>query len=102
MTVYNADGYTTGLSLSLCVKDIIEGKVDLDRVTMISTGTLFTAREQFRTTAQQNYCRTYWKKDPKRALEIALHLWDQGLLDQPRCRGKDPEPIHDGHWRASR
>ena len=80
----------------------IEGHVALDRVTLIATATHFTDRDQFHTSIKELYCRTYWKKDPERALLIAMHLWDQGLLDQPRRRGEDPMPIHNGHWRPSR
>ena len=88
-----------GLSLSFCIKDIIEGRVELEKVEKIITGTFFTDRDMFHTGMKHSYCPTYWRKDPERALQIAMDLWDAGKLDQPRRRGEDPPNIHDGHWR---
>ena len=88
-----------GLSLSFCVKDIIEGRVDLTKVEKIITGTWFTDRDMFHTGMKHTYCHTYWRKDPVTALNIAMHLWDLGKIDQPRARGETPPNISDGHWR---
>lgn len=87
-----------GLSLSFCVKDIIEGRVELEQVEKISTGTAFRTRALFHMGMMLDYCRIYWRHDPERAHQIAMDLWDAGKIDQPRCRGEDPLPIHDGHW----
>jgi hypothetical protein len=88
-----------GLSLSFCIKDIIEGRVDLDKVEKISTATFYTDRDMFHTGLKVGYCRTYWRHDPERAHKIAMDLWDAGKIDQPRTRGEKPASIHDGHWR---
>ncbi|MDB5603445.1 MAG: hypothetical protein JWP25_345 [Bradyrhizobium sp.] len=89
-----------GLSLSFCVKDIIEGTVALESVETIISGTFFTDRDMFHTGMKHGYCHTYWRKDPERAHQIAMQLWDAGKIDQPRSRGEEPPNIHDGHWRA--
>lgn len=97
----NRWGYSKmiGLSLSFCVKDIIEGRVDLESVDKIITGTFFTDRDSFNDGMKYGYCRTYWRKHPDRAHEIAMQLWDAGKLDQPRARGETPPDIHNGHWK---
>ena len=82
-----------GLSLSFCVKDIIEGKVALESVEKIITGTHYTDRETFHTGMQQSYCHTYWKKDPEKAHQIAMQLWDEGKIHQPRSQGEGPRAL---------
>jgi hypothetical protein len=90
-----------GLSLSFCVKDIIEGRVALESVEKIITGTFFTDRESFHDGMKHapGYCHTYWRKHPERAHQIAMQLWDSGKIDQPRTRGEPRPNIHQGHWR---
>ena len=88
-----------GLSLSFCVKDIIEGRVPLESVEKIISGTFFTDRDMFHTGMKHGYCRTYWRHDPERAHRIAMDLWDAGKIDQPRSRGETPPNIAEGHWR---
>jgi hypothetical protein len=88
-----------GLSLSFCVKDIIEGRVALESVEKIITGTFFTDRNSFIDGMRLGYCRTYWRHDPERAHKIAMDLWDAGKIDQPRSRREAPPNIAEGHWR---
>ncbi len=87
-----------GKSLSFCVKDIVEGKVALADVERIVAGTFYTDRDMFHTGLRADYCRTYWRLNPTEAHRVAMRLWDDGKIDQPRCRGEDAPNIADGHW----
>jgi len=87
-----------GLSLSFCVRDILDGKVSLPEVEKIITGTMYTDRDMFHTGMKHSYCMTYWRKDPVRGLDIAMLLWDTKRLDQPRLKNKPAPNIVDGHW----
>ena len=88
-----------GLSLSFCVREILEGKVNIKDVEKIIAGTNIPNRQVFRDLMFENYAPVYWKKDPKRGILIALDLWDRGLLDQPRTRGKEHPGINEGVWK---
>jgi hypothetical protein len=93
-----------GLSLSLCVLDVIEGKVDPNSIEKIVTGTAYPSRDEFIRGINDTYCRTYWRHNPSRAFCLALDLWDQGKLDQPRLdpstsSGQADAPnTSQGHW----
>jgi len=95
------DGDITGLSLSFCVKDIIEGRVELGRVVCIYTGTMATSEEHWDRLAD-HYCQHYWRKDPDRARQILTYLREQCMIVQPRVSGREPENISTGHWRPAR
>jgi hypothetical protein len=81
-----------GLSLSLCVLDIAQGKVKYDDVQYIvcSCGLM----------ALVVYPESYWKKEPQ-ALEIAKKLQAEGKLQFPV--NDDPpkipdRPMNDPYW----
>jgi len=78
-----------GYSLSLCVCDIMRGKVALDDVIKISTGTRACNDEDWNRVLD-SYSKTYWRRDPVRARVIANTLRDTGRIDQPRCRDEAP------------
>jgi len=86
-----------GYSLSLCIVDILRDKVSLDDVTVISTGTKACDDEDWNLVLD-SYSRTYWRKDPLRAREIANTLRDTGRITQPRCLGLQPVSTGDGIW----
>lgn len=90
-----------GLSLSLCVRDIIEGRAALREVSKIVAGTCYPDRETFCDRLRETYCRTYWRRAPRRAHALAMRLWDEDKIDQPRLRGEDPPNVSAGHWRAA-
>jgi hypothetical protein len=87
-----------GMSLSFCVKDILNGEVDLKDVEKIIAGTNMPKRDIFEEAIKTNYAPVYWKKNPKKGVEIALELWDSGKLDQPRTRGEEHPGVYDGIW----
>ena len=88
-----------GLSLSFCVQEILEGKVNIKDVEKIIAGTKIPTREDFAHLMFENYAPVYWKQNPKRGVLIALELWDRGLLDQPRTRGEEHPGINEGVWK---
>jgi hypothetical protein len=73
-----------GLSLSGCIKDILEGKEAPD---YIVAGTRFrTPEEAYGTTIGDGYGLTYWDRWPKEEVLNCLHkYWD--LIVQPRLMG---------------
>jgi hypothetical protein len=88
-----------GRSLSLCVKDIIDGNVHIDDVEKIEAGTFYTDRDMFHVGMKMSYCHTYWRKSPEIAHDIAMRLYDDGRLHQPRLRGLPAPDTSDGVWR---
>jgi len=63
-----------GWSLSFCVKDIFEGKISIDDVLAIASGTSFTNDESSWELLLDSYSKSYWIKDPKKCKEIANRL----------------------------
>lgn len=72
-----------GLSLSLCIRDILEGKVSLDEVERIVTSTKCRTPADW-TWLLENYRREYWGKDPDLGEKIARQLLAAGKIEQPR------------------
>ena len=93
-------GHKVGLSLSLCVKDIVEGKVDALDVHLIVASTFVkTPREWDRVI--EHYTAAFWQADPKRAAGIvrALLKWD--CIRQPRLEHQPSQiPAYENgqHW----
>jgi hypothetical protein len=82
-----------GLSLSICVRDIVEGKIHESRVPLIVAGTRAETPEQF-AECLAFYADTYWH--PRRSelglgtdftaecVRTAWMFWDEGRIVQPR------------------
>ena len=66
-------------SLSFGVKDILEGRIKLQEVDAIVSGTKFSGPEE----ATENYSRVYWAKAPKECADICRQIWPKVL--QPRA-----------------
>ncbi len=90
-------GKLIGLSVSFCIKDIIEGKVHANDVDYIIGATAASDEADWRKVADL-YCKTYWRKNPKVARAILEGFLWQGKIKQPRLIGKDPHNIHNEHW----
>ena len=87
-----------GKSLSYCIKEICEGRVDFVDVDGIITGTCARTEEDFKSLLE-SYSSSYWRKFPEKAIKIARNLWDSGRIDQPRTRGELPPNISNRtHW----
>jgi hypothetical protein len=93
-----------GYSLSRCIKDIVEGVVNLEDVQVLITGTHFdpTLDDQW-DNIWHGYAfeHSIWgglrhREDEVRA--VALQLWHDGKIHQPRKFGADRRsPAY--HWR---
>jgi len=100
-----------GLSYSRCVRDIVEGKVDIDDVLIIIGGTNFdpTNDEQWREIWEayggggylgHAFSDSEWINyhDEDRFRSVSLQLWNDGKLHQPRKFGAHTKRIYH-HWR---
>jgi hypothetical protein len=88
----------TGLSLSRCIKDIIDGVVKEEQVQVIIARTMARNSDEWHSIVCQ-YQNSCWQKDPITAAEICFRLLNNGKITQPRLEGKAYETIKNGHWR---
>lgn len=73
-----------GQSLSMCVRDIAHGHVDIHNVLVIVTRTKAADEADF-IKVVDHYMRTTWAKDdPEKCKNIAFQLWRLGKVHQPR------------------
>jgi hypothetical protein len=97
-----------GLSLSLCIMDMIEGIVDPDNVLFIYTATSADFPIQLEDIAER-YGQSYWSQDPELGRKLLFDLWEAGKIIQPKTikykpclddydRPYDVPHIADGHW----
>jgi len=87
-----------GLSLSNCVKDILNGEKDINDVILIITGTNITNRESLMLVAGI-YMLGYWQGHPlNKVISVLEALFFAGKILQPRVMRIDPPNIAHGHW----
>ena len=92
-----------GLSYSRCVRDIVEGRVDISDVLVLITRTDFDPRDDTQWAGiWQGYChggmsRAEWgdydffnKEDEDKFRSVSIELWEDGKLHQPRKFGAHP------------
>lgn len=88
-----------GYSLSNCIKDILEGRVEISRVEKIISGTCASNEDKWNRLVKVHYGPTYWSSNPQRATEIMLQLRDEGKIEQPRIDNPGYERnISRGWW----
>jgi hypothetical protein len=85
-----------GLSLSFCIKDILNGKVSEKDVKKIVAGTKCVTIEDW-LSVLDIYTETCWEGKDKGAL-LALKFAKAGKIYQPRTEGKRAPNISLGHW----
>ena len=78
-----------GKSLSMCVKEIMEGKVDADDVTLVVAGTFAKGKTSWEMLLEK-YSETYWKANPEYGKQIANELLYTGRIIQPKAMNKFP------------
>lgn len=93
-----AKKHLTGLSLSLCIKDIINGVVEEEQVETIIARTLARDSDEWHSIISQ-YQSSCWKEDPAKAYEIFHRLLMADKIKQPRLEGGSCEDVRNGHWR---
>lgn len=91
-----------GLSYSRCVRDIVDGKVDIDDVLVLITRTDFDPHDDDQWSSiwvgyHDSYglsnpeWRNYPPEDEDRFRSISIELWETGKLHQPRKFGAHPK-----------
>jgi hypothetical protein len=87
-----------GLSLSLCVRDIIAGRVNPVEVSLIVADIKAATDEQFHFVLDR-YAENYWRENPNYGKALANKLREQGRLIQPRLLEQNHEHnIANGWW----
>jgi hypothetical protein len=90
-----------GLSYSRCVRDIIDGNVDIDDVLVVIARTDFDPHndeqwQQIWHSYHNSYglsnpeWRNYLSEDEDRFRSVSIELWESGKLHQPRKFGINP------------
>lgn len=100
-----------GLSLSFCIADILNGRIQEEEVICIIAGTRAQTEAEWDRLIG-NYEEFYWRKDPLKAEAIVRRLRKQGRIHQPRIHTDHQDGIQfygkrhpaaphltDGHWR---
>ena len=89
-----------GLSVSKCVADIMQQKVNTDDVLVIIGRTNFKLEQIDRLISQYQYYRGEWYDYDRDSLEdLLIRLFDEGKIHQPRQFGAHPRSVPWGkHW----
>lgn len=88
-----------GLSLSNCIKDVLDGKVAQSDIELIVAGTCAGNLETFQEVLA-GYAASYWSKAPEDGIRIALELYHAGKICQPRIANTDhfPSLLNRVYW----
>ncbi len=87
-----------GLSLSACVRDIIENRVNEAEVGLIVAGTRFRNDEELENVLNV-YASSSWHSNPEEGIRVANRLIKTGKVVQPRLIHNGIEMnIANGHW----
>jgi len=93
-----------GLSYSRCVRDIVDGKVDIDDVLVIVSRTDFDPRDDqqwsniwlgYRTRMSMSNPEwfNYPEEDEGKFRQVSIELWEQGKFHEPRKFGAHPRRL---------
>ena len=85
-----------GLSLSFCVKDIVNGRVKLEEVSHIVTACKFANSEDLQVIIDI-YKGVYWEGKEDEGERVAKYLFEKGKLLSPRACGMPYPDIVNGH-----
>lgn len=84
-----------GLSLSRCVRDIVEGQVNIDDVLILITRTDFdpTVQQQWDSIwiGYQSMNPEWYGLDHDAVYGVVMQLWNSGRIHQPRKFGARPQ-----------
>ena len=89
-----------GLSVSLCVREISEGKMALLHVEKVVGSTRAEGVKDWLYVIR-SYRRNYWYNRPWRATLILLVLLAMGKVEQPRIEGKPYPDVSKSIWVAN-
>ncbi len=93
-----------GLSYSRCVRDIVDGEVDINDVLVIISRTDFDPRDDKQWTSIWRGYRgsslmsnpewvDYEDSDEQKFRDVSIELWEQGKFHQPRQFGAHPRRL---------
>lgn len=89
-----------GYSLSYCVRDIIEGRIPLENVHHLKTGTKAETEAQW-CHLIASYSQDHWKANVLKAALVVMKLRKENRIYQPRVEGGEaPNPSRNGYWKA--
>ena len=92
-----SDKKLVGLSLSFCVKDILQGKVKLEDVDSIVAGTRARTDEDW-IALLSSYSANYWYDFSQEEIKAVVDALKVKGIDQPRVRDEEPPQIYNGYW----
>lgn len=72
-----------GLSVSFCIRDIVDGTIPLNSVEKIIGGIVARTDREIDKLIEQ-YCNSYWSKYPEKAENVFRQLLAEGKIKQPR------------------
>lgn len=86
-----------GLSISKCVADMMEHKVNPDDVMLIIGGTDFRL-ENIDSMINVYKNHIWYDYDRDKIKQLLTQFYKEGRIHQPRQFGHDPQPAYRGHW----
>lgn len=86
-----------GLSISFCIRDIVNGVVSADQVNKIIAGTCASNPEAWDKIIK-TYKETYWKENPEECERVLRKFIKENKIEQPRLNGSEGPDIFEGHW----
>lgn len=87
-----------GLSVTRCIQDMIEGRVEKYTVKKIIGGTSITP--DVVDDVMRRYREIWWKADPDQAEQIFRSMFAAGTIEQPALENPNRYPIYNRgqHW----
>jgi hypothetical protein len=86
-----------GLSLSLCISEMVRESIGEDDVQKIIAATNAPTLKDFQEILDR-YAETYWEEYPEEAKALAASMMVHGKIEQPRTEGKPYPYIYNGKW----
>lgn len=86
-----------GLSLSLCVAEMVRNNISDKDIIKIVANTNAPDKKTFEEVLKE-YTKVYWVEFPRKAKALARRLYKGGKIEQPRTEGKPTHTIVNGKW----
>ena len=84
-----------GFSFGRCLRDIVNGTVDINDVLVIIARTYMETPEHVHSVVGEYLFRPGYLLGlkPEDCIDTAMTLWDQGKIHQPRISGRNPHQV---------
>ena len=86
-----------GLSLSMCIADMIRNNIRMEDVKKIVAATNAPDEQTF-DQVLDSYSETYWADFSEPAKKLARRLYKAGKIEQPRIKGQKYPATGEGIW----